>query len=203
MNVRVFQWPCGTLATSRSPRGERPEWRTILVVTDVSSIKTSRRLRNDDCSAFNSARAAATSGRSCSAACSVFFERDAVPLVKSPNRGSADLQSFSRSEPDADLIRCQIGVKGPEMEQPLPIWVERGATVSGAGLRCDATGCMPAIHPADSGRGRKIKQARGFPAALATLDQSHHTISQICRIALGDDRPRPQWLRRLNLICCR
>src|SRR5258707_8777924 len=91
MNVRVFQWPCGTLATSRLPRGERPEWRTILVVTDVSSIKTSRFARKDDCSAFSSARAAATSGRSCSAACSVFFERDAVPLVKPPDRGSADL----------------------------------------------------------------------------------------------------------------
>src|SRR5665647_519678 len=191
MNVRVFQWPCGTLATSRTPRGERPEWRTILVVTDVSSIKTSRRARKDDCSAFSAARAAATSGRSCSAACSVFFERDAVPLVKSPNRGSADLQSFGRCEPCADLIECQIGFSGHQIEQPLLMRPKRRATVAGAGLRCDATGCMPAIHPANSGRGRKIKQARDFPAALAALDQSHHTISQVCRITLCHDRPRP------------
>src|SRR5260370_40865648 len=119
MTVRVFQCRCGTLATSRSPRGERPEWRTILVVTDVSSIKTSRCLRNDDCSAFNSARAAATSGRSCSAACNVFFKRDAVPLVKPPDRGSADLQSFGRCEPCADLIECQIGLSVHQVEQPL------------------------------------------------------------------------------------
>src|SRR5450631_836490 len=160
-------------------------------VTDVSSINTSRRACKDDCSAFSAARAAATSGRSCSAACSVFFERDAVPLVKSPNRGSADLQSFGRSEPCADLIECQIGFSGHQIEQPLLMRFERRATVSGAGLGCDATGCMPAIHPADSGRGRKIKQARGFSAALAALNQSHHAISQICRIALGHDRPRP------------
>jgi hypothetical protein len=37
-------------------------------------------------------------------------------------------------------------------------------------------------------RGRKIKQARGFPAALAALDQSHHTISQVCRITCTGDR---------------
>ena len=91
-----------------------------------------------------------------------------MPLVKSPNRGSADLQSFGRSEPGADLIECQIGFSGHQIEQPLLMRLERRATVSGAGLRCDATGCMPAIHPADSGRGRKIKQARGFPVALGT-----------------------------------
>src|SRR5258708_16894032 len=156
MNVRVFQCAWGTLATRRLPRGERPEWRPIWVVTDVSSIKTSRRAHKDDCSAFSAARAAATSGRSCSAACSVFFERDAVPLVKSPNRGSADLQSFGRSEPCADLIECQIGFSGHQIEQPLLMRLERRATVSGAGLRCDATRCMPPLHPPDTARGLKI-----------------------------------------------
>jgi hypothetical protein len=122
-------------------------------------------------------RVEATSGRSCSAACSVLFERDAVPLVKSPNRGSTDLQSFGRRQPYANLIECQIGFSSHQIEKPLLMRLEGRATVAGAGLRCDAAGCMPAIHPADSGRGLKIKQARGFPAALAALDQSHHAIS--------------------------
>src|SRR5487761_960545 len=137
MNVKVFQRPYGTLATSRSPRGQRPEWRTILVVTDVSSIKTSRFARKDDCSAFSAVRAAATSGRSCSAACSVFFKRDAVPLVKSPNRGSADLQPFGRCQPCADLIECQIRFSGHQIEQPLLMRLKRRATVAGAGLGCN------------------------------------------------------------------
>src|SRR5674476_449359 len=148
MNVKVFQWPCGTLATSRSPRGERPEWRTILVVTDVSSIKTSRFARKDGCSAFSSARAAATSGRSCSAACSVFFKRDAVSIVKSPDRGSADLKFFGRCEPRADLVECQIGLSGHQIEQPLLMLLERRVAMAGARLRRDATGCPPKIHPA-------------------------------------------------------
>jgi hypothetical protein len=41
---------------------------------------------------------------------------------------------------------------------------------------------MPTIPP---DRGRKIKQARGFPAVLVALDQSHLTISQIGRITLA------------------
>jgi len=58
---------------ARSPRGERPRCRTILVVTAVSSKKTRRGASSLDCSTFSSARAAATSGRSCSAACRVFL----------------------------------------------------------------------------------------------------------------------------------
>src|ERR1700694_2815653 len=190
MNVKVFQWPCGTLAMSRLPRGERPEWRTILVVTDVSSIKTSRFARNDDCSAFSSARAAATSGRPCSAACRFFFECDAVPLVKAPDRGSADLQFFGRCEPCADLVECQIWLCGHQIEQPLLVLLERRAAMAGARLRRDTASCLPAIHPADSRRGCKIKQARDFTAALTALDQGHSTSSQVRRITICHDRSR-------------
>src|SRR6267142_1694126 len=171
MNVKVFQWPCGTLATSRSPRGERPEWRTILVVTDVSSIKTRRLARKDDCSAFSSARAAATSGRSCSAACSVFFEGDAVSIVKSPDRGSTDLQLFGRCEARPDLVECQIGFSGHQIEQPPLVLLERRAAVASAGLRRDATGCPPEFHPADGRRGAKIEsdlQQLGNPLWVET-----------------------------------
>src|SRR5882672_3745471 len=165
MNVKVFQWPCGTLATSRSPRGERPEWRTILVVTDVSSIKTRRLARKDDCSAF------------CSAACSVFFEGDAVSIVKSPDRGSTDLQLFGRCEARPDLVECQIGFSGHQIEQPPLVLLERRAAVASAGLRRDATGCPPEFHPADGRRGGKIKQACDLTAAVTGLDQGYHTSS--------------------------
>lgn len=33
--VMVFQWPCGTCPTSRSPRAQRPYSRTILVLADL------------------------------------------------------------------------------------------------------------------------------------------------------------------------
>src|SRR5665647_1341749 len=107
-SVSVFQWPCGTLATRRSPRGERPRCRTILVVTAVSSMKTRRGASSLDCSTFNSARAAATSGRSCSAACRVFFERDVVAFVEAPDRGRTGFQPLLGLDARRDSRSAQV-----------------------------------------------------------------------------------------------
>lgn len=38
--VVIFQWPCGTLATSRWPRGQRSRSLVMLVEVPVSSMKT-------------------------------------------------------------------------------------------------------------------------------------------------------------------
>lgn len=124
-SVSVFQWPCGTLATRRSPRGERPRWLTILVVTAVSSMNTRRGASSSDCSAFSSARATATSGRSCSAACRVFFKRDVVALVEAPHRGRPGFQPLLRFEPRANLFKCQVWLRCHQIEQPLAIRLER------------------------------------------------------------------------------
>jgi hypothetical protein len=108
----------------------------------INTIKSSRFVRKDACSAFSSARAAATSGRSCSAACSVFFERNAVPLVKPPDRGSADLQCFGRCQPRADLVECQIGLGAHQIEQPP---TKLCASIMAAS--CDACGRFGASPP--------------------------------------------------------
>lgn len=41
MDMLIIQWPCGTTATSRAPRRQRPYCRTMLVFVQVSSIKMS------------------------------------------------------------------------------------------------------------------------------------------------------------------
>jgi hypothetical protein len=66
-NVDIFQCSCGTTATSRCPRGARPYRRVTLVLAQVSSMRTSR--SGSKCGwAARPSRAAATSGRCCSAA---------------------------------------------------------------------------------------------------------------------------------------
>src|ERR1700685_4234801 len=60
-------------------------------------MNTRRRALSDGCSAFNSARAAATSGRFCSAACRVFFEGDIVTLIESPDRAPPVLSFYSQA----------------------------------------------------------------------------------------------------------
>src|SRR6185437_15428521 len=83
--VIVFQCPCGTWPTSRSPRAQRPYSRSILVLAEVSSINTSRAGSNKPCSRIQRRRARATSARSCSAARKAFFKRDFVALKKPPH----------------------------------------------------------------------------------------------------------------------
>src|ERR1700760_3502620 len=159
-SVSVFQWPCGTLATRRSPRGERPRCRTILVVTAVSSMKTRRGASSLDCSTFSAARAAATSGRSCSAACRVFFEREWVWFVEAPDRGRAVFQPLLRLEPRANLFERQVRLRCNQIEQPLAMRLKRRAAVASAGQRRYTARCRPALEPADCGRGAETEHPR-------------------------------------------
>ena len=64
-----------------------------MVFTQVSSRKTNRSGSSGSRQASNAARLAATSGRSCSAATSGFFERDLERLQGGPQGADADVQA--------------------------------------------------------------------------------------------------------------
>src|SRR5262249_49360922 len=72
-NVIVFHPPCGSWPISRSPRGQRPLRRTILMLVAVSSINTSRVVSRKPCCRIQRRRARATSARCCSAARRLFL----------------------------------------------------------------------------------------------------------------------------------
>src|ERR1700726_3806535 len=84
--VIVFHSPSGTRPINRTPRGARPRSRTKLVLTAVSSINTNRAGSSMPCSRIQRRRARATSARSRSAACRLFFEGDAVADEKPRKR---------------------------------------------------------------------------------------------------------------------
>src|SRR5215212_1421444 len=94
--VSVRQRPCGTLATSRCPRTQRPWRRVILVFAHVSSRKTKRAGSSRLWYFFHCTRRRATSGRSCSLACRLFFETDACMLEEVPDSEVAHLDPSSR-----------------------------------------------------------------------------------------------------------
>lgn len=71
--VVVRQWPWGTEARRRAPRGARPRSRAILVFRKVSSMKTSLSGSSPGCDAAQASRAAAMSGRVCLLAWPDFF----------------------------------------------------------------------------------------------------------------------------------
>src|SRR5271156_5137187 len=70
----------------RSPRLVRPRRRAILVEAPVSSMKTRCSGSRSGWASNQACRRAATSGRSCSLACAVFFQGDAMAVKKAPDR---------------------------------------------------------------------------------------------------------------------
>src|SRR5713226_7517568 len=87
--VIVFHAPSGTVPITLTPQGARPLSRTMLVLTAVSSINTSRAGSSMPCSRIQSRRARATSARCRSAACRLFFKGNAVSVEKAPERAAA------------------------------------------------------------------------------------------------------------------
>src|SRR5664280_1643876 len=79
--VVVFQCPCGAEAMQRLPLGARPQRRVMLVDVHVSSINTSFSTSIPGSASRHARRACCTSSRSCSLACSVFFEGE-TPFVQ-------------------------------------------------------------------------------------------------------------------------
>jgi hypothetical protein len=86
LQVVVFQCPCGTEATQRSPTGARPRVRVMVVETPVSSRNTSCVTSSAGWCAGHSARSAFTSSRSCSLACRVFFKAHPPRVELMPER---------------------------------------------------------------------------------------------------------------------
>ena len=80
----------------------------MLVVAAVSSMKTSCFGSRVSCSFRKALRAAATSGRSCSAACMLFFKGQVDVMKKSRNPRLAHVHLFFRQ---ANLKLCKSTIR--------------------------------------------------------------------------------------------
>src|SRR6266404_6406775 len=175
--VVVFQWPCGTLPTSRSPRGARPRSRAILVEVPVSSMKTSRSGSSLACLSDHAVRAPATSGRSCSAARTLFFEADAVAVEEPPDRTEPRLLLTLIEQTALDLLQCQVGLLPNQFEQPLLMPLQRRPALTLIGLGLKAAGLPPALRPTDRRRVPDDKLPSRRPRRRATLNNLNHSNS--------------------------
>src|SRR6266481_7385113 len=145
--VIVFHSPSGTWPTNRSPRGARPLSRTILVLTAVSSINTSRAGSSMPCSRIQRRRARATSARCRSAACRLFFKGDVVPNKKTRKRALAG------SNPPLEqlhkrLLQGQVRLFGNESQYRLLVRFQR-RHASSARLRLGTPALAPTLQPFD------------------------------------------------------
>src|SRR5712692_2116847 len=191
MNVTVFQFPCSTFWTSRSPCGARPYRRVIVVDTLVSSMNTSLLGSSLVCRRCNALRAAATSGRSCSAARKLFFKGQLQMMQKPGDRRLSDrdlffLQSvFEFGQRDVWLLRYQL---------PHQILVHRQREIFVAAEfgRVDAARLPVKPEEADHRADADPALLRSFRDGGPALDRPDHSPTQIRRIWLRHAcRPPP------------
>src|SRR5262245_24536448 len=164
-------------------------------------MKTRREDFSACCSAFSRLRAAATSGRSCSAACRTFFKRDFMAVVEAPDGAGGDGELLLAAKPVADLLKRQIGLLCHEIEQPLLVCLERRATVPGAGFRRDAARSVPPVEPTHCRRRGKVENTRNLTPTLSLLDHLNRTFAQVFRVPLRHSIPPPPLTEHSNLIC--
>src|SRR6266550_1014735 len=176
---------------SRSPRGARPYRRVIVVDTLVSSMNTSLLGSSLFCRRCNALRAAATSGRSCSAARKLFFKGQLQMMQKPRDRRLSDRDLFLRQsifefgQRDVRLLRYQL---------PHQILVRRQREIFIAAEfgRVDAARLPVKLEEADDRTDADPALLRGFRDRGPALDRLDHTPTQIRRIWLRHScRPPP------------
>src|SRR5436190_13973542 len=194
INVTVSQCPIGTSPTKRSPRGFQPLRRTMLVVTEVSSINTRRAGSRKPCSRIQRRRARATSARLRSAARRLFFNSDAVASKEPGERAAASWHSplvQSRN----NLAKREVRLLTDESENLMRILLQWRSTPS-TGYRLAGPVVAKALHPPDRGTDADVELFGCFTSGSSSFHEANDSHSQLTRIR------SMHWvaLRRINAL---
>src|SRR5262249_49307741 len=112
---------------------------------------------------------------------------------KPPDRGHSHFQLLLAGKADADLHKCQVGLRGDKIQQPLLMFLERRAAVAVARVLFNASGPPPRIDPADC-RGRaEVENPCRLPRALALFDDCDRPYPQILGVPPRHDGPSVAW----------
>src|SRR5882724_3021176 len=131
----------------------------MLVLVPVSSMNTRRCGSSCAWVSFQAARAAATSGRSCSLACRLFFKADLPSLEEVPHRANARFDATLRKR-GADLFQRQIGPLLDQPQYPFGLGLQHRAAMTPLGPRRNAALPPPALYPFDRTARADRKQFR-------------------------------------------
>src|SRR3974390_1992773 len=194
MNVNVFQCPMGGSAPTRAPQGPPPLSRTMLVVSAVSSIKTSRAVSSQPCSRIQRRRARATSARFRSSARRLFFESDAMAIEKARQRASAPGDA-SLAQCRHEFIQRQVRLVSDQDKDLLRILLQRGRAPS-TGHRFGRPIFAKALHPPDRRTRADLELFGRFTPRYHGRHVLNKANSQVPRIR------SPHWpaLRRINAL---
>ena len=175
----VFHSPCGTWLISRSPRRQRPLRRIILMVTAVSSIKTSRVVSRKPCCRIQRRRARATSARCCSAARRLFFERDAMAIKEPPERAAAT-RNPSLVHRHNKLVQRSVWLLVDERKDALGIVFQNRAATAPR-FRHALPMITPTLQPFDSTAGTDLKALGRLTSRRSRLHCFDNSLTQVAR----------------------
>jgi hypothetical protein len=143
-------------------------------------MNTSRSRLNSGCWARQAPRAAATSGRSCSAAWAVFFSRQPASLEETADRRRADRDAVGR-QPGLQLGDGDVGRRRQQRVDQVGMVGKLGRPAAGGWSGLEA-GSAPALHQLDHAARADLKLGRGGAPRGAGFDRAHHPFAQIQRI---------------------
>ena len=178
MNVVVFQWPWGMAATTRSPRGARPKRRAMFVRAQVSSRKTSRSAISPGCSLRQVARAAATSGRSCSAAWAVFFCDSAPEPEESRQASSASPRSLGGQQ-DAKLVNGDVAILHHQSPNAIAMGSQFRFLPATVFIGFDRAPLLPTLHQLHNKADAHIKLLRRRIARGPRFNNSNNSFHEV------------------------
>jgi hypothetical protein len=182
MKVIVFQLPSGTRPITLTPRGARPLRRTMLVVTAVSSRNTSRAGSSSPCSRIQRRRARATSARSRSAACRLFFKGDVVPPKEARERAAAGSNAMF-SEFCSSFFQGQIRLIRNYRQYAFRLLFKwRNAAASR--LRRSTPTFHPALQPLDDRTHTHAEMVGGFMARCTRFNHTDDAFTQVTGVRL-------------------
>src|SRR5215207_4070753 len=151
----------------------------MLVLVQVSSMKTRRAGSTRSWYLIHCARRRATSGRSRSPATTLFFEAQLLVVDKGPDRAVVNLQpalgQFAHQPEQGEVLLLD------PRQQPCAVLARDRAGLVAADLaRCHAAGVPQTLHPPDRRADADAKLRRRPMTRKATaLNRGHHSFGKI------------------------
>ena len=153
------------------------------MVAAVSSMKTSCFGSRVFCSFRKALRAAATSGRSCSAACRLFFKGQ-VDVVEEPgNPRLAHLHLFFR-QANLKLRKRPIRLFRYKFLNPIRMWLKRKSLVPAEFIWADTARFALTLDDSANSTQSHVVQLGNFYTGMTGFDCRNHTFTQIVGIRL-------------------
>ena len=146
-------------------------------------MKTRRLGSSAGCPARHERRSSATSARSCSAACAVFFNRDVLPAEEVPQPASATLHLPLRVQPDGDLFQGEVRRLLDQRQQPVRMGIQFGAMRRAHRIRLNAARLPPTADETDRRTDADLINRCRHPARNAAIHRIDNTLPKIFRIS--------------------